>query len=153
MAIKTFRTDALEGLCTHEQLDLLNSIDTLRSQGISHYISLPQIIVCGDQLLGKSSVLEAISGVSFPIKSSLCTQFPTELVLCKSSQEGVRVSIVPHQSRSKSEQQSLGSFSECLESFEGLATLIENAKVGMGILTHRKAFSNDLLCVEVLGPD
>ena len=73
MVMKTFRTDALEGLCTHEQLDLLNSISTLRSQGISHYISLPQIIVCGDQSSGKSSVLEAISGVSFPVKSSLCT--------------------------------------------------------------------------------
>ena len=42
MVMKTFRTDALEGLCTREQLDLLNSTDTLRSQGISHYISLPQ---------------------------------------------------------------------------------------------------------------
>lgn len=153
MVMKTFRTDALEGLCTHEQLDLLNSIDTLRSQGISHYISLPQIIVCGDQSSGKSSVLEAISGVSFPVKSSLCTRFPTELVLRKSSQEGVRVSIVPHQSRSESEQQSLGSFSEHLDSFEGLATLIENAKAAMGISTHGKAFSNDLLRVEVSGPD
>ena len=63
------------------------------------------------------------------------------------------MSIVPHQSRSESEQQSLGSFSEYLESFEGLATLIENAKVAMGISTHGKAFSNDLLRVEVSGPD
>ena len=63
------------------------------------------------------------------------------------------MSIVPHQSRSESEQQSLGSFSEHLESFEGLATLIENAKAAMGISTHGKAFSNDLLRVEVSGPD
>lgn len=54
---------------------------------------------------------------------------------------------------SESEQQSLGSFSERLESFEGLATLIENAKAAMGISTHGKAFSNDLLRVEVSGPD
>ncbi|KAJ5775854.1 uncharacterized protein N7511_000865 [Penicillium nucicola] len=153
MTLTNFTTDALDGLCTQEQLDLLDSIDTLRSQGISHYVSLPQIIVCGDQSSGKSSVLEAISGVSFPVKSSLCTRFPTELVLRKNSQVGVRVSIVPHQSRSDAEQHSLGSFCEQLDGFDGLANLIENAKAAMGISTHGKAFSNDLLRVEVSGPD
>ncbi|KAJ5971802.1 uncharacterized protein N7479_001720 [Penicillium vulpinum] len=153
MTLTNFTTDALEGLCTQEQLELLNSIDTLRSQGISHYVSLPQIIVCGDQSSGKSSVLEAISGVSFPVKSSLCTRFPTELVLRKNSQVGVRVSIVPHQSRSEAEQHSLSSFCEQLDGFDGLANLIENAKAAMGISTHGKAFSNDLLRVEVSGPD
>ena len=153
MTLKNFKTEALEELCTQEQLNLLDSIDALRSQGISHYVSLPQIIVCGDQSSGKSSVLEAISGVSFPVKSSLCTRFPTELVLRKNSQVGVRVSIVPHQSRSEAEQQSLGSFCEQLDGFDGLANLIENSKTAMGISTHGKAFSNDLLRVEVSGPD
>lgn len=39
MVLRHFHTDALRDRCTQEQLDLLNSIDTLRSQGISHYIS------------------------------------------------------------------------------------------------------------------
>ncbi|CAG8013332.1 unnamed protein product [Penicillium salamii] len=124
---------ALDALCTQEQLDLLDSVDTLRSQGISHYVSLPQIIVCGDQSSGKRSVLEAISGVSFPV--------------------GVRVSIVPHQSRSEAEQRSLSSFCEQLDGFDGFAILIENAKAAMGISTHGKAVSNDLLRVEISGPD
>ena len=153
MILKAFQTDALNGLCSEDQLDLLDSIDCLRSQGISHYVSLPQIIVCGDQSSGKSSVLEAISGVSFPIKSNLCTRFPTELVLCKTSQIGVSVSIVPHQSRSESEQHVFSSFHEKLDGFEGLPALIENAKAVMGISTHGKAFSKDLLRVEVSGPD
>ncbi|KAI9774215.1 MAG: hypothetical protein M1839_001761 [Geoglossum umbratile] len=153
MVLKAFQTDALNELCSKDQLDLLDSIDCLRSQGISHYVSLPQIIVCGDQSSGKSSVLEAISGVSFPIKSNLCTRFPTELVLRKTSQIGVSVSIVPHQSRSESEQHTLSSFHEELDGFEGLPALIENAKAVMGISTHGKAFSKDLLRVEVSGPD
>ncbi|KAL2803302.1 P-loop containing nucleoside triphosphate hydrolase protein [Aspergillus granulosus] len=128
MVLKSFHTNALRDLRTEEQLDLLNSIDTLRSQGISHYISLPQIIVCGDQSSGKSSVLEAISGVGFPVKSNLCTRFPTELVLRKH----------PH----------IG-----LDSFDVLPILIEKAKGAIGITTHGKAFSNDLLRVEVSGPD
>jgi GTP-binding protein EngB required for normal cell division len=153
MVTKHFHNDALDGLCTDEQLNLLDSIDTLRSQGISHYISLPQIIVCGDQSSGKSSVLEAISGVSFPIKSNLCTRFPTELVLRKHSQSGVRVSIVPHHSRNEAERESLGCFCEALDGFEGLPMLIEKAKAAMGISTHGKAFANDLLRVEISGPD
>lgn len=153
MVLKNFHTNALRDLCTEEQLDLLNSIDTLRSQGISHYISLPQIIVCGDQSSGKSSVLEAISGVGFPVKSNLCTRFPTELVLRKHPHIGVRVSIVPHHTRSDVEQRSLGDFCEQLDSFDGLPILIEKAKGAMGITTHGKAFSNDLLRVEVSGPD
>lgn len=153
MVMTKFSTDALSGICTQQQLNLLDSVDTLRLQGISHYVSLPQIIVCGDQSSGKSSVLEAISGVAFPVKSNLCTRFPTELVLRKSSQIGVSVSIVPHPSRSESEQRSLSTFRETLDSFDSLPTLIENAKSIMGISTHGKAFSNDILRVEVAGPD
>ena len=153
MVSESFYTDALNGLCSKDQLDLLDSVDCLRSQGISHYVSLPQIIVCGDQSSGKSSVLEAISGVSFPTKSNLCTRFPTELVLRKTSHIGVSVSIVPHHSRSESEQLSLGSFHEKLNGFGGLPILIENAKAAMGISTHGKAFSKDLLRIEVSGPD
>ncbi|RAL04044.1 uncharacterized protein BO80DRAFT_348563 [Aspergillus ibericus CBS 121593] len=153
MVIREFNSEPLDSLCSREQLELLNAIDTLRSQGISHYVSLPQIIVCGDQSSGKSSVLEAISGVSFPVKSNLCTRFPTELVLRKDSNVGVRVSIVPHHSRSEVEQRSLGSFCEELDGFDGLPQLVDNAKAAMGISTHGKAFSNDLLRVEVSGPD
>ncbi|KAM0106712.1 hypothetical protein ACP6JB_007675 [Aspergillus fumigatus] len=153
MVLRNLSAPSLEALCSKEQIELLDSIDHLRLQGINHYISLPQIIVCGDQSSGKSSVLEAISGVSFPIRSSLCTRFPTELVLRKSSQVGVCVSIVPHRSRSESEQEALAQFHEELDSFEGLPQLIENAKSAMGIYTNAKSFSNDLLRVEVSGPD
>ncbi|KAI0880007.1 uncharacterized protein GGS22DRAFT_176197 [Annulohypoxylon maeteangense] len=61
--VLAFNVETLNGLCSKDQLELLDSIDHLRLQGIDHYISLPQIIVCGDQSSGKSSVLEAISGV------------------------------------------------------------------------------------------
>lgn len=54
---------------------MLDSIDIVRSQGLSHYVNLPEIIVCGDQSSGKSFVLEAISGLSFPTKDNLCTRF------------------------------------------------------------------------------
>jgi hypothetical protein len=153
MMLKPFQTDALNELCFKDQLDLLDFVDCLRSQDISHYVSLSQIIVCGDQSSEKSSVLKAISGVSFPVKSNLSTRFPTELVLRKTSQMGVSVSIVSHQARTESEQLALSSFHEQLKGFEGLPSLIENAKATMGISIHGKAFSKDLLRVEVSNPD
>ncbi len=153
MVLKPFHTDGLDKLCSKDQLDLLDSIDSLRSEGFSHYVSLPQIIVCGDQSSGKSSVLEAISGVSFPIKGSLCTRFPTELVPRKTAHAGVSVSIVPDHSRSDSERHTLFSCQQELDGFEGVSTLIEEAKSAMGISLHGRAFSRDLLRVEVSGPD
>lgn len=153
MVMKPFNNDILDGLCSQDQLDLLDSVDRLRSQGIDHYVSLPQIIVCGDQSSGKSSVLEAISGVSFPVKSNLCTRFPTELILRKTQNVGVTVSIVPHHSHSASERASLSNFREILDGFDTLPMLIEKAKTAMAIGSFGRAFSKDLLRIEVSGPD
>ncbi|KAL2821233.1 P-loop containing nucleoside triphosphate hydrolase protein [Aspergillus granulosus] len=155
MVIRRLSTSTLDALCSKDQMELLDSIDKLRLQGINHYISLPQIIVCGDQSSGKSCVLEAISGVSFPIRNNLCTRFPTELVLRKNNYTNVTVSIVPHQSRSDQDRERLLQFHEELDSFEGLPDLVERAKTAMGIYGHipGKAFSDDSLRIEVSGPD
>ena len=133
MVLRPFHTEALNGLCSKDQLDLLNFVDCLHSQGISHYVSLPQIIVCGDQSSGKSSVLEAISGVAFPVKSNMCTRFPIELVLRKTARIGATVSIVPHDTQTDREQLSISEFRKELESFDELPSLIEKAKVAMAI--------------------
>lgn len=78
MAIMTHPAISIQSK-SHEQL--LDVIDKLRSQGISRFIDLPQLILCGDQSSGKSSVLEAVSGLQFPAKTALCTRFATELIL------------------------------------------------------------------------
>ncbi|KAH7016233.1 dynamin family protein [Microdochium trichocladiopsis] len=153
MAITTVQNEALQGLCSKDRLDLMDAIDRLRSEGIDHLISLPQIIVVGDQSSGKSSVLEAISGVPFPSRSNLCTRFPTEVVLRRTSQVSARVSIVPHMSRDDSEKAALSSFDEKMDTFEDLARLIDEAKSAMGISIHGRAFARDLLRVEISGPD
>ncbi|KAI0969587.1 P-loop containing nucleoside triphosphate hydrolase protein [Xylaria arbuscula] len=150
--VVSFNTDVLNGLCSDDQLELLDAIDQLRLQGIDHYISLPQIIVCGDQSSGKSSVLEAISGVPFPVRSNLCTRFPTELILRRSSSTDVTVSIIPHKSLTNLEKKTLSAFHEKLDGFEGVPELIESAKVAMGISMQGKGFSKDLLRIEISGP-
>ena len=47
-------------------------------------IALPQICVNGDQSSGKSSLLNALTGIDFPVKPGICTRCPT-LVECRRS--------------------------------------------------------------------
>lgn len=147
---------AIRAIQSAEELQLLDAIDRLRSQGLSHYISLPQLIVCGDQSSGKSSVLEAISRIPFPRNEGLCTRFATEVILRRTSVTSVAVGIVPSETRSKSEIEKLGAFRRRLENFDGFGALYEEAKKVMGIGNDNigtPAFSDDVLRIEISGPD
>jgi GTPase SAR1 family protein len=134
----------------HEEL--LNVIDHLRAQGISRYIDLPQLIVCGDQSSGKSSVLEAISGLKFPTKDDLCTRFATELILRRGLENNVTITIVPAEDRNDSERAELESFTAPADAVGDLGALIESAEKAMGLDKLTRGFSNDVLRVEVSGP-
>lgn len=133
--------------------DLLDIIDSLRSQGVSHYVDLPEIIVCGDQSAGKSSVLEAISGMPFPTKDGLCTRFATELVLRRHPEVNTKVSITPGESR-------MGEDKERLETWqpkasidkEGLGTVSDEARRAMADQSGTGEFFEDILRVELTGP-
>uniref|UniRef100_A0A8C2GVY5 Myxovirus (influenza virus) resistance F n=1 Tax=Cyprinus carpio TaxID=7962 RepID=A0A8C2GVY5_CYPCA len=62
---------------------LIELIDSLRLIGIEKDMDLPSIAVVGDQSSGKSSVLEALSGVGLPRGSGIVTRCPLELKLRK----------------------------------------------------------------------
>ena len=145
----------LESLQSADQLELLNAIDTIRSQGISHYVSLPQLIVCGDQSSGKSSVLEAISGIPFPIKDTLCTRFATEVVLRKCSGTGTAtVRVIPGNDGSSANDRDIPGSQSRLDSFEDLPSLIQEVRDTMEANTSKRhAFSRDILRIEITGPD
>ncbi|KAJ8389693.1 hypothetical protein AAFF_G00113990 [Aldrovandia affinis] len=61
----------------------IDLIDSLRTIGIERHLALPAIAVIGDQSSGKSSVLEALSGVALPRGSGIVTRCPLELKLKK----------------------------------------------------------------------
>ena len=136
-----------------DQGKLLDIIDSLRSQGLSSYISLPQLVVCGDQSAGKSSVLEAISGVAFPTKDNLCTRFATEVVLRRDAKSSVHVTILPDVDRPDEEKEELRGFQAPTASLEELPDLVDMAKEKMGLNRNTKAFSRDILRMELSGPD
>ncbi|KAK5313210.1 hypothetical protein LTR70_007727 [Exophiala xenobiotica] len=132
---------------------LLNVIDDLRSQGISRFIDLPQIIVCGDQSSGKSSVLEAVSGLRFPTKDALCTRFATELILRRHTEVASKVTIVPDANRPEKEKEQLQNFQSEDNVYENLGTITEDASEAMGLDGSSKNFSLDVLRIELSGPE
>ena len=132
--------------------ELLDVIDSLRSQGISHYISLPQIVVVGDQSSGKSSVLEAISGVGFPVKDNLETRFPTELILRRDEVESAVVEIRPGENRTENETAKFKEFRTLSTSIDDVPHFVEKAKGVIGVSPTTKGFSDDVLVVQISGP-
>ncbi|XP_015276552.1 PREDICTED: interferon-induced GTP-binding protein Mx-like [Gekko japonicus] len=61
----------------------IDLIDSLRAFGVEKDLALPAIAVIGDQSSGKSSVLEALSGVALPRGNGIVTRCPLELKLKK----------------------------------------------------------------------
>jgi energy-coupling factor transporter ATP-binding protein EcfA2 len=64
--------------------ELNDVINAMRRVGASHEIDLPTLVVCGAQSAGKSSLLEALSGIALPRSEGTCTRCPTEVRLLTS---------------------------------------------------------------------
>jgi hypothetical protein len=153
MADERFDSSAFQQLQS-KQTEFLDDIDKLRSQGIGRYVDLPQLIVCGNQSSGKSSVLEAISRVRFPTESSLCTRFATELILRRAPTANYAVSITPGHTWSDEERQRMKEFESPFNDAEDFPAIVKAAKDIMGLKEKGpKTFSDDVLRVEVSGPD
>ncbi|KAK0463456.1 P-loop containing nucleoside triphosphate hydrolase protein [Desarmillaria tabescens] len=64
--------------------DMLAIMNQLHSIGAQTYLELPRIVVIGNQSAGKSSVVEAISGITVPRDAGTCTRCPMECRLASS---------------------------------------------------------------------
>lgn len=144
---------SVQALQSTEQMKLLNMVDELRAHGLSDITALPQLIVCGDQSSGKSSVLEALSGVPFPRKDGICTRFATEVILRRDKRVSMKVSIVPSGDMPKEDQERLQMFQHDITSKDDFAELFEKAKNEMGVADHKKSFFKSILRVEFRGPE
>ncbi|RFU31327.1 hypothetical protein B7463_g5009, partial [Scytalidium lignicola] len=143
---------SLKRLQSDEQIKLLDVVDSLRAQGLSDIVALPQLIVCGDQSSGKSSVLEAISGIPFPRQDTLCTRFATEVILRRAAKEEISVSLVPGKHRIQQDRDRLLRFHVALKTKDDFGSLFEKARDAMGLSSTGKSFSNDVLRIEFSGP-
>lgn len=134
---------------------LLDKIDELRTIGVGGLIELPQLIVCGDQSSGKSSVLEAISRVRFPTRTNKCTRFATEVSLRRLPVRRFKVSIEAGPSRtSEEDKEKLKEFTP--DEFTDIAQLRELVLQAEKYIVDEDfgaGFSDDVLKIEISGPD
>ncbi|KAF3935284.1 Dynamin [Dactylella cylindrospora] len=161
---------SLEDLENDERHALFNTIDRFRELGLGEDIPLPQLVVVGDQSSGKSSLLEGLTEISFPISATLCTRFATQIMLRRTKDKDqpgqVRVSIIPGPDSSEDEGQK-----EILQNFkrefeepefgpETFQEVLDSAAEAMGIPSpgdkprseFHKRFSRDILKIELSGP-
>ncbi|XP_070967498.1 interferon-induced GTP-binding protein Mx3 isoform X2 [Oncorhynchus clarkii lewisi] len=118
----------------------IDLIDSLRSLGVEKDLALPAIAVIGDQSSGKSSVLEALSGVALPRGSGIVTRCPLELKM-KRKREGEewhgKISYQDHEEEIEDPSDVEKKIREAQD---------EMAGVGVGI-------SDDLISLEIGSPD
>lgn len=148
---------------------LLDKIDRLRELNVGSIVSLPQLIVVGDQSSGKSSVLESLTGFSFPRAAGLCTRYATQITCRREPKRSVLITIIPRPDASDIVKQKLRKFHRCLDEMnaQDLADIFKDANNVMGIRSGIRSgvepndgpddglitFSEDILRIEINGPD
>lgn len=143
----------IEALGSTDHIRLLDAVDELRALGLGDHLDLPQLIVCGDQSSGKSSILSALSGFPFPVKDNLCTRFATEVILRRGPGKSIAVEIHPANDRSDEEKARLKAFDRSLDDMQKLPTIIEDAGNAMNLGRSGNAFSEDRLRLTLTAPD
>ncbi|TYZ68099.1 hypothetical protein PybrP1_005227 [[Pythium] brassicae (nom. inval.)] len=137
-------------------------VDRLREIGLDQYVELPQIAVMGDTSSGKSSLLSALSGVSFPSSDQLTTRCPTQLILSRGDAFRGNVRLVRYQrSRSDNDSDSRGQCDkdnqasarerEELHSMDDVPAAIE--KFTRKLVEEGQYISDDQIVIEMCGPE
>ncbi|KAM0802080.1 dynamin family protein-like protein [Usnea florida] len=148
---------SLEDLQTDEQRQILDTVAQVRKCGLESILYLPQLVVCGDQSAGKSSVLEALTEIPFPRNDNLCTRFATEIVLRRANTNSLTIKIIPDSKRPANEQTPFKAFKESITNFDELPRIMSAA---MGVMdigdfasgSKSRAFARDVLSIEIEGP-
>lgn len=147
--------DRLRGLGQGQnQQRMLDVIGSLRSAAFDE-AKLPQLVVVGDQSAGKSSVLDAISGIPIPKDPDGCTRFATEFRLRRGI-ERISVSIIPSKDRSADDRDRLSRVNRRLTDGAQLGNIIKDCESAIfsssGQSNQQRFASQDIMTIEISGP-
>ncbi|KAF4336632.1 dynamin-related 1D [Fusarium beomiforme] len=143
---------------------LFDAIDALQSFGAGD-LSIPQLIIVGGQSSGKSSLLQSLTGIPFPVDSGCCTRFPTRIVSRRTepdSDDSFRITIDP----AEVDVPGLDPASDNIKNYECSGKILTKEKFAkvideissefMGLRTglgeDRKNFVAEVLKIELSGP-
>jgi GTPase SAR1 family protein len=121
-----------------------------------------QIVVVGEQSSGKSSVLESLTGFSFPRATTLCTRYATQISCRRELDSYVKISIIPRPGANATLAAKLRDFEHTITNLtnDALRNIMHEANRCMGIKMSSdekdidlQAFGQDILKIEINGPD
>jgi interferon-induced GTP-binding protein Mx1 len=120
-------------------------VDSLRSLGLDRHIELPQIVAMGDTSSGKSSLLSALSGITFPSDKELTTRCPTQLILTDSPTFSGTVCLQRYDNPTE------GNPPEVLGKMEDITLAIE--RITRQLVDEGQSISDDAIVINVKGPN
>ncbi|KAH8592604.1 hypothetical protein B0O99DRAFT_743508 [Bisporella sp. PMI_857] len=135
---------------------ILKILDKIRECNVNNEIDTPELVMCGKQSAGKSSVLEAITGLEFEKgDGGPCTRFVIEIRLFPDAKEAyikskVRFRPTPEEARTQGEEFEYKEkeLPDCTD----VGQIIAKAKAIMAI-TEKQKFSHHVLSIEYHFPD
>ncbi|TVY23382.1 Dynamin-A [Lachnellula hyalina] len=144
---------------------LFESIDKLRKCGAGQDLDIPQLVIVGKQSAGKSSLLQSLTDIPFPVGSRLCTQFAMRIVSRRTSpgsKDKIYASIESGDINPfsiRDDDSRIKDFGRLVSDFtpETFDDLIEDAKEAMGITSNGTSedrnYSSKVLKIELSGPN
>lgn len=138
----------------------MDVIDKLRSLVPLHQIDFPQLVACGDQSCGKSSVLEAICGMRFPVHEGLCTRHPTEFVMRRGDEWQLTATMRPAADQGSEHVRRLQAYKRetlpynvlHVDICHAFGDAMKDANQLMGLRRGTRTFARDVLCIKLTGP-
>uniref|UniRef100_A0A8C5D768 Interferon-induced GTP-binding protein Mx n=1 Tax=Gouania willdenowi TaxID=441366 RepID=A0A8C5D768_GOUWI len=118
----------------------IDLVDSLRSLGVEKDLALPAIAVIGDQSSGKSSVLEALSGVSLPRGNGIVTRCPLELKMKRTKKGQKWVCRISYQGKEEKIMEPAD--------VEKKIRYAQDKMAGVGV-----GISDELISLEIASPD
>ncbi|RDL36733.1 Uncharacterized protein BP5553_06085 [Venustampulla echinocandica] len=148
---------------------LFDAIDELRECRVGQELDLPQLVIVGQQSAGKSSLLQSLTDIPFPVGGGgLCTRFATRIISRRTepgTSDDVQISIKPGDIDPfgyQGDETNSGNFSFSIPTMTTITTeifedVVKKATKHMGILAgegpNRKNFSSNVLEIELSGPN
>ncbi|OBT80178.1 hypothetical protein VF21_00583 [Pseudogymnoascus sp. 05NY08] len=139
---------------------LFDGVDELRRCGAAVDLDLPQLVIVGGQSAGKSSLLQSLTDIPFPVGDGLCTRFATRIVSRRSAPDTsdfVKVSIEkgdsePFRGQADDQREPFNPHVDSITA-DVFSDILAKASRYMGITGSKKSnFSSDILRIELHGP-
>ncbi|KAJ2902958.1 dynamin family protein [Zalerion maritima] len=70
-----------------------DTLAQLQQLGVSHVVSLPELVLVGDQSSGKSSLMSSIGDLSLPRSEGVCTRCPIHIRLSSNREWAAKISL------------------------------------------------------------